>query len=67
MKIKEFLGKLNRASTDVTVEICDCNISLDNRTRISADDLWHGRYGDFSGMKLQSYTIRNGVLTVYAV
>lgn len=65
MKIKEFLGKMNFNSTAV-VELCDVNISLDNRTRISLVDVVKGDCGGFGKMRLQSFSIVSDKLTIYA-
>ena len=69
MKVKQFLGYLNFNSTD-WIEVCDVNISLDNRTRLTSHDIVDsviakGLGGKFADMTLQSFTAGNGKLTMY--
>lgn len=65
MKIKQFLDLMNFTS-DVIVEVCDTDLSLDNRKRLYWGDIHRGDYSGFENRKVSSFTIRMGTLTIYA-
>ena len=65
MKIKEFLNKMN-FNSDVVIEVCDTDISVDNRTRLYRYDMGRGDYRGFENRKLNSFTCANGKLIIYA-
>lgn len=64
MKLNQFLRLLN-ATSDVSVEICDTNLSLDNRSRLTQRQLGRGDYGPYADMKVQSFTAAGGRLIIY--
>lgn len=64
MTLKYFLDRLNFTS-DCIVEICDVDLSLDNRTRLCWNDMHKGDYRGFKQRKVSSFTVANGRLTIY--
>ena len=72
MKVKAFLDKFNMGS-NAKVRLCDVN--EDKEYRLFYDQLRYGQYYkyiggeekfDFSNMKLNSFTIRDNEITIYA-
>lgn len=70
MKIKEFLKYMAIDRTS-HIEICDTNISMDNRTRLTPSDIiddviTKGLGGDYANMELKYFTFHNDILTIFA-
>lgn len=65
MRVKEFLNRLN-FNSDAVIEVCDVAVSLDNRQRIPWKEIHTGTCGGFGARKLQSFTVANGKITIYA-
>lgn len=64
MKLKQFLDKLN-FNSDCVIEVCDTEVSLDCRTRLTWADIHKNDFLGLGSRKVNSFTVANGRLTVY--
>ena len=65
MRVRDFLNRLN-FNSDALIEVCDVTVSLDNRQRIPWREIHAGKCSGFANRKLQSFTVANGKITIYA-
>ena len=70
MKIKDFLRYMI-VDKNSHIEICDLNISRDNRTELTLGDIvdeviTKGLGGKYADMELKYFSFQNNTLTIYA-